>query len=131
MALMIKTFLPRPARWSTAVLLATMAGGVAAPAFAHDYPTPDRVVFVNECMRQHPGHYYEMLNKCSCTLDKLASQLKFDEFDSMVTATNANSIGGERGNTIRDTESLQKEIRRFRELQAAAKKSCFINTDPK
>lgn len=131
MAPMIKTLLPWPARWSVPVLLAAMAGGVTAPASAHDYPTPDRVVFVNECMRQHPGHYYEMLNKCSCTLDKLASQLKFDEFDSMVTATAANSIGGERGNTIRDTEPLQKEIRRFRELQAAAKKSCFINTDPK
>lgn len=128
---MIKTFLPCPARWSALVLLAATAGSVAAPASAHDYPTADRVVFVNECMRQHPGQYYEMLNKCSCTLDKLAGQLKFEQFDSMVTATHANSIGGERGNTIRDTESLQKEIRRFRELQAAAKKSCFINIDPK
>ncbi len=132
MAPMIKTFLPRPARGSTPVLLAALAWAtVAAPASAHDYPTADRVTYVNECMRQHPGQYYEMLNKCSCALDKLAGQLKFEEFDSMVTATNANSIGGERGNTIRDTETLQKEIRRFRELQATAKKSCFINTAPK
>lgn len=120
----------RSARGSTPFLLLTLAS-LGTPASAHDYPTADRVTYVNECMRQHPGHYYEMLNKCSCTLDKLASQLTFDEFDSMVTATNANSIGGERGNTIRDSESLQKEIRRFRDMQATAKKSCFINLDAK
>lgn len=127
---MIPTSISLSARGAAAVLL-TATASLAAPASAHDYPTADRVVFVNECMRQHPGHYYEMLNKCSCTLDKLATQLKFEEFDAMVTATNANSIGGERGNTIRDTEVLQKEIRRYRDLQAAAKKSCFINIDAK
>lgn len=121
----------RSARGSTPFLLFVALASLGAPASAHDYPTADRVTYVNECMRQHPGHYYEMLNKCSCTLDKLASQLTFDEFDSMVTATNANSIGGERGNTIRDSESLQKEIRRFRDMQATAKKSCFINLDAK
>ena len=33
------------------------------------------------------------------------------------------AIGGERGNTIRDTEMLQKQIKRYRELQTEAKKS--------
>ena len=117
---------------SKLVLLATGVLGLctALPARAHDYPTADRVVYVQECMRQHPGPHFEMLNKCSCTLDKLAGEISFDDFVQMSTASNANSIGGERGNTIRDTEVLQVQIRRFRQLQSAAKKSCFIAGEP-
>jgi hypothetical protein len=100
---------------------------VAAPwALAHDYPTAARVEYVQACMRDHPGSYYEMLNKCSCVLDRLAAQVPYDDFLSMSTATNANSIGGERGNTIRDTEPLQKQIREFRKLQSTAREGCFI-----
>lgn len=113
-----------------AVPLLAAAAASAAPARPHDYPTVDRVSYVLECLRQHPGPEYELLSKCSCALDKLAAQLTLDEFTSMTTATNANSIGGERGNYIRDTEPLQKQIRRFRELQAQAKKSCFIASEP-
>lgn len=112
------------------LLLGLLALGAASPARAQDYPTSDRVVWVEQCMREHPGPHYEMLNKCSCALDKLAGELPYDDFVGMSTASNANSIGGERGNAIRDAESLQEQIRRFRQLQSAAKKSCFIATEP-
>jgi hypothetical protein len=102
---------------------------LAGSALANNYPTADRVTYVQACMRDHPGPNYEMLNKCACTLDKLASQLNHDDFVALSTASNATSIGGERGAYIRDTEALQKDIRRFRQLQADAKKGCFINLD--
>lgn len=102
--------------------------GASGAALAYDYPTTERVQYVLECMRQHPGPEFEMRSKCSCTLDQLAQKLPLEQFTAMTTATNANSIGGERGNTIRDTEVLQKDIRRFRDLQAAAKQSCFLTT---
>ena len=105
-----------------------LAGGAAA---ANDFPTVERVNYVQECMRTHPGPNYEMVNKCSCALDALAKDVSHDDYLQMSTATNANSIGGERGNTIRDTEMLQGKIKRFRELQARAKKACFINVDAK
>ena len=114
----------------TLALSGLLAVGATSPARAQDYPTSDRVVWVEQCMRQHPGPHYEMLNKCSCALDKLAGDVSFDDFVQMSTASNANSIGGERGNTIRDTELLQVQIRRFRQLQSAAKKSCFIAGEP-
>jgi hypothetical protein len=111
------------------------AAGLAAllaapPALAHDYPTVERVNYVMACMRDHPGPHYEMVNKCSCTIDALARDLPLDDFVSMSTATNANTIGGERGSTIRDSEDLQVLIRKFRELQGAAKKGCFIAAAP-
>lgn len=105
-----------------AALLAA-AGG----AHAYDYPTADRVVYVQACIRDHPGNYYEMINKCSCALDTIAREVPYEDFVTMNTATNANSIGGERGSYIRDTESLQKEIRKFRGIQSAAIKSCMVD----
>ena len=115
---------------AAAALLVT--GAFAAPArAANDYPTLDRVVYVEACMAQHPGPRYEMLSKCSCALDKLASEVSFSDFETMATATNANSIGGERGSEMRDSEAMQNEIKRFRTLQAKAKQSCFINVETK
>lgn len=103
----------------------------AGAAAANDFPTVERVNYVQECMRTHPGPNYEMVNKCSCALDALAKDVSHAEYVEMSTAMNANSIGGERGNTIRDTEVLQAKIKRFRELQNRAKKGCFINLDAK
>lgn len=101
-------------------------GGAAARA--NDFPTVDRVHYVQECMRDHPGRHYEMVNKCSCALDALATLVTHDDYVSMSTAANANSIGGERGAYIRDSEALQVQIKRWRELQARAKGACFIST---
>lgn len=114
-----------------ATVLAAAAAGVALPASAFDYPTSDRVVYVQACMRDNPGPHYEMVNKCSCVIDTLAKDLSYDDFVSMSTVTNANSIGGERGSYIRDTESLQEQIRSFRKLQADARKSCMIGLGPR
>jgi hypothetical protein len=112
---------------AVAALFAVAAS--AAPERANDYPTLDRVVYVEACMAQHPGPHYEMLSKCSCALDKIASEVPFSDFETMTTATNANSIGGERGGEIRDTQAMQDEIKRFRTLQAKAKQSCFIKVE--
>lgn len=105
--------------------------GFSGLAAANDFPTVERVNYVQECMRTHPGPHYEMVNKCSCALDALAKVVKHADYVEMSTASNANSIGGERGNTIRDTEVLQAKVKRFRELQVRAKQGCFINLDAK
>jgi hypothetical protein len=98
----------------------------AGAAHAHDYPTSERVIYVEACMRDHPGAHYEMLNKCSCMLDAIAQSVPYDDYVEMSTATNANSIGGERGSYIRDVPMLQEQIKKYKALQAQAQKSCFI-----
>lgn len=112
-------------------LCSALALAASAPALANDFPTNERVLWVGECMREHPGNAFEMISKCSCALDRIAGQVKFDDYLTMSTASKANSIGGERGGYIRDTDMLQKEIRRFRDIQAKAKAACFINTGPR
>lgn len=97
------------------------------PARAHDYPTSDRVIWVQACMQDHPGPYFEMVNKCSCALDRIARDVKFEDFTTMNTDVNALSIGGERGSALRDNEQVQKTARRWRQVQADARKACMID----
>jgi hypothetical protein len=107
-------------------LIALLIASTAARA-ANDYPTSARVLYVEDCMRANAGPYFEMVNKCSCALDAFAAEVDYDEYTTMQTISNGMSIGGERGGAIRDVPTLQPELKKFRELQAKVKKSCFIN----
>jgi hypothetical protein len=104
---------------------------LSAAACANDFPTVDRVLYVQECIRAHPGSQFEMTNKCSCALDALAAEVKYDDYVTMSTVSKAMSIGGERGSSIRDVPSLEPQVKRYREVQAKAEKGCFINPEAK
>lgn len=110
-------------------LVAALALAACASLAAHDYPTVDRVLYVQSCLRDHPGPAFEMIHKCSCTIDRIAEKLNYQQFVELSTEANATSIGGERGAVIRDNEGAQKEIRGYRALQNEAKKSCLINLE--
>jgi hypothetical protein len=57
----------------------------------------------------------------------MASEVRYDDYVGMATVVNAMSIGGERGGTLRDNESVKPEIKRYRDLQAKVQKACFIS----
>lgn len=118
----------RPPILAAGLLSLLVAAGARADAPGHlaDYSTVERFLYVQECMRDHPGPHYEMVNKCACAIDRLAQQLPFDDYVALSTAAKANSIGGERGSYIRDTELLQVDVRRWRALQTQVKKACFV-----
>jgi hypothetical protein len=107
------------------------AASKTAPAPVNDFPTVDRVLYVQECMNGRQGPYYEMVNKCSCALDALAREIRHADYVQISTAAKATSIGGERGSYIRDTEQLQTQIKRYRELQTRVKAGCFLEAEPK
>ena len=106
------------------VLGALLMSGAAV--CANDFPTLDRVLYVLECMRAHPGPQFEMTSKCSCALDALANELKYDDYVTMSTVSKAMSIGGERGSAVRDVPSYEPQLKRYRELQAKSEKGCFL-----
>lgn len=111
----------------TAVFAGLLAGAAPATARDNDFPTVDRVLYVQECMRSHPGGgHYEMVNKCACAQEHLAAEISFDDYVNMSTAANATTISGERGGYIRDNEPLQELIKRYRALQTRVKKACFV-----
>ena len=111
------------------LILCALALVTASAAYAHDYPTVDRVEYVHECMRNNTGPYYEMLYKCSCAIDAIAADMPYDQYTNAATASNAMSIGGERGAGIRDAQMGKDLAAQYKAAQAKAKRACFIN-DP-
>jgi len=110
-------------------LLVFAATAPAADAAGNDFPTVDRVEYVQECMRNHPGSRYEMLYKCSCSLDRIAAEIRYDEYVELWTAANAILIGGERGAQLRDAQISQDMAKKFRSIEAKAQKDCFLRKD--
>jgi hypothetical protein len=107
-------------------LAVAVFGVTAAAAHANDFPTVERVIYVQECMRAHPGSQFEMTHKCSCVIDAIATELKFDDYVTVSTIAKAMSIGGERGGAIRDAPSFEPQAKRYRDLVAKAEQGCFL-----
>ena len=106
------------------LVLALMSA--AWPAIANDFPTVERVEFVLECMRNHKGGEFELLNKCSCAIDRLAEKYTHDDFVEAQTMAKAVTIAGERGSTLRDNDEAQKAARQYRADIKDAAHACFL-----
>ena len=112
--------------WQAHLLLAGALLAQTPAVLANDFPTLARIEYVEECQRAHPGPPFEMRSKCSCALDHIAGQVRYDEFDTLKTASDAMSIGGERGGALRDNPSIRPWIAKLKELQSQAAKACFL-----
>ena len=95
-------------------------------AHANDFPTQARVEFVLDCMRSSKTAPQESMYKCSCAIDDIASKVDYATWVDLSTVANATTIAGERGGVMRDLKDGRKTITSFRELQADAKKRCFL-----
>lgn len=109
-------------------LLCTALLAAALPsAHANDFPTVDRVEFVEACMRDRQGMRQEFLYKCACAVDALAAEVKYAEYVELLTAARAITIAGERGAVVREAADAQAMAKRFRSLEDKAKKQCFLD----
>jgi hypothetical protein len=120
----IRLSLPRPA-----LLLCVLwpAGALAQPTPVNDFPTRARVEFVLECMRSSKASRQESMYKCSCAIDDIAATVDYSTWVDLSTVANATTIAGERGGVMRDLKDGRKLISSLRDLQAAAKKRCFLD----
>jgi hypothetical protein len=103
-------------------LLALLAGGAHA---AVPYPTADRVEYVLECMKSNGGEYAH-LYKCSCAIDAIAEKLPYEDYVEAAAVARYQGMGGERMGIFREPEPVQALARRYRAVQADAKKSCDV-----
>ena len=93
----------------------------------NDFPTVERVLFVEACARDQPERSHtEMLYKCSCVIDVLASQLSYEDYVNASTAFYASQAAGERGTRIRESSTGRELADRFRAARAQAVKQCML-----
>ncbi len=102
------------------------AATCAAPgAFAYDYPTADRVQYVLECMYRNGGSSVYVY-KCSCSLDSIAPKYKYAEWVDASTIARYQTMPGEGMGLFRDAPEERAAAKRYREVEADAKKLCGV-----
>lgn len=127
---------PRPARPLARLLIRPLivalafALAFAAPARAgdpilNDYPTVARADYVFGCLAVN-GQDRNMLQRCSCSIDVIASILPYDDYVAGETVLSLRQGGGERAALFRGgTPSTTEALAKLRRAQAEAEILCF------
>jgi hypothetical protein len=108
------------------VLLASLIVTVT-PARAedlNDYPTSARADYVFGCMKAN-GETQEILQKCSCSIDVIASIIPYDRYVAAETILSMSQVAGPVGSEFRSTEPARLALQEFRRAQAEAEIRCF------
>jgi hypothetical protein len=90
----------------------------------NDYPTSARVDYVFGCMKAN-GETQVSLQKCSCSVDVIASLLPYDRYVAAETVLSMAQVPGNLGGEFRSTAIAHSAIEDLRRAQAEAEVRCF------
>jgi hypothetical protein len=90
----------------------------------NDYPTSARADYVFGCMKAN-GETREILQKCSCSIDVIASIIPYDRYVTTETILSMSQVTGPVGSEFRSTEQAKLAVQEFRRAQAEAEIRCF------
>ena len=107
-----------------AAVLIVVAATRAKAADLNDYPTSARADYVFGCMKAN-GETQELLQKCSCSIDVIASIIPYDRYVSAETILSMSQVTGPVGSEFRSTEPAKLALQEFRRAQAEAEIRCF------
>jgi len=94
------------------------------PSQANDYPTQTKVLYVLQCMDVN-GKSPEILQKCSCGIDAIASQLPFSTYETAEIGMQMTGVPGVRAAALRQTTTVIDAIDKLRKAQADSNLRCF------
>lgn len=105
-----------------------LTGGLAFPAFAApvDYPTSALADYVLGCMATK-GNTPEALQRCSCSIDRLAARLPYDDYVKAETVLRMRreTTGRDQVTMFRSSPWAQEMVDRLRRAQLEADLECF------
>jgi hypothetical protein len=107
-----------------ALLAACISTANVRAAELNDYPTSARVDYVFGCMKAN-GETQVSLQKCSCSIDVMASLLPYDRFVTAETVLSVSQVQGNLGGEFRSTEIARTALEDLRRAQAEAEVRCF------
>ena len=100
---------------------------MASPAVgqsANDYPTVARAEFVFGCMGAN-GQTPEILYKCSCSIDVIASIIPYDRYVQIETVMRMQQVAGERTAAFRTTKWANAMVDEYKSAEAEGTLKCF------
>lgn len=102
-------------------VLVAMAG--TAVARENDYPTAARAEYVFACMTVNEPNQ-EFLQKCSCSIDVIASRISYEQYLQAETILRMQQIPGGDAEMF-FSPAVAEPLKAFRRAQAAAEIECF------
>jgi hypothetical protein len=108
----------------TALLIAHAAAAAEDGTCDNDYPTAARADYVFACMAAN-GETLEVLHKCSCSIDVIASILSYEEYEKADTVLRAQLDIGQRGIFYRESAWAKEVVDKLRTAQAESTLRCF------
>lgn len=116
---------PTRATLGAALVLLTFGTPASSAPPAHDYPTQARVEYVNECIAKHDDSLANVY-QCSCTIDRIADALSYDDFVTAITFARYSGLPGEGGAIFRDPDQGKALAKRFRLLESESQRACGL-----
>jgi hypothetical protein len=89
----------------------------------NDFPTITRADYVFACMQVN-GQSREALEKCSCSVDVIASLIPHDEYEAVETIMMVFKRGGKAQQQMSNGD-LQRRIKEMRRAQVEGELRCF------
>jgi hypothetical protein len=111
-----------------ALAVAVVAQGGAATRAAelpaNDYPTAARADYVFGCMQVN-GQTRDALERCSCSIDVIASLLPFDQYEEAETVMRVRQRGGKNASMFLTMPMLRAKVDELKRAQVEAELRCF------
>jgi lysyl-tRNA synthetase class II len=104
-----------------------LLAGLTAPASAqelNDFPTNARAEYVFACMATN-GQNRNMLDRCSCAIDQIASVISYEDYVSAETVLAMQQVSGERASMFRGMPEMSEMVATLRRAEAEAEILCF------
>lgn len=90
------------------------------------YPTLARVEYVLQCMEKNGGQNLDVLYPCVCSIDKIATQLRYEDFTEAQTFTAMREAPGETAGLFRDPPRAKELRKQLEDAETLARKNCFV-----
>lgn len=110
--------------WRSFAASVLMIAGALPAAAGNDYPTAVRADYVFACMAAN-GQTSEMLQRCSCSIDMIAEQLSYEEYEKANTVLRLRQDQGQRGVLFRNAAWAQDAVDVLKDAQAESTLRCF------
>lgn len=111
-------------RLALAAVLAAFAPTMAVADVSDDYPTAEKADYIFGCMAAN-GQTRESLDRCSCSIDTIATILPYAEYEEAETVLRMNKVAGQSSELFRSSGELRDKVSNMRRAQAEAEVKCF------
>ena len=91
---------------------------------ANDYPTVARADYVFGCMQVN-GQTRDALERCSCSIDVIASLLPFAQYEEAETVMRVRQRGGKNASMFLTMPMLRGKVDELKRAQVEAELRCF------